>query len=151
MNLASSCPRCRQDAGFTQPVRNLQYILADVLHNYIISSHEDGINWFQDRFPQHRVRGAGEKRAVGGHLRLSRRGHRRVLPRAIAGGRLPPPAQGWRRESRDGSDKSLDQVSATVFPTPFRISTGLGKRVVPRLRESLLLTPSGRRGRVHAT
>ena len=29
--------------------------------------------------------------------------------------------------------------------------TGLGKRVVPRLRESLLLTPSGRGARVHAT
>ena len=30
-------------------------------------------------------------------------------------------------------------------------STGLGKRVVPRLRESRLLTPSGREARVNAT
>ena len=29
--------------------------------------------------------------------------------------------------------------------------TGLGKRVVPRLRESRLPTPSGHVGRVHAT
>ena len=75
----------------------------------------NGASCFQDGVAQHRLRGAGAERAAGGHLRLPRRGHRRVLPRAAAGGRLPPPAQGRRPEPRDGGHQSLDKVSYFIF------------------------------------
>ena len=43
------------------------------------------------------------------------------------------------------------QVEIKTNLNYFRVCTGLDKRVGPRLRESRILTPSGRGGRVHAT